>query len=193
MDNSRICQRLLFHEHGKQNCFSSFDLPAYLGDSCTPAAAPITHIKRVANSRLTNGVAMWLHAENKKENTKLNMNGHILITYWQTEPVLHTAGTIELQTNTTHSFGGEWHLCTWFLLYPKTNIITCSCDIIILYTGTHSNLRIHCCHEIQQIITKLKKFIQDTTKEALQIKWKRNHYTLTSVSTITVCIYMHIK
>ena len=46
--------------------FSSFYLPAYLGDSCIPAPkTPITHIKSVANSRLTNGVIMWLHAENK--------------------------------------------------------------------------------------------------------------------------------
>ena len=51
--------------------FSSFYLPAYLGDSCIPAPAPITHIKSVANSRLTNGVIMWLCAENKNENTKI--------------------------------------------------------------------------------------------------------------------------
>ena len=55
-----------------------------------------------------------------------------------------------------------------------------SSDIYVIIIHICCNLRIHCCHKIQQIITKLKEFIQNTTKEALQIK------------TISVSTYLHV-
>ena len=115
--------------------YTSVDLPAYLGDSCTPATAPITHIKRVANSRLTSGVTMWLHAQNKNKNTKLNMNGHILITYLANR----TSVAYSWYCWTTDKYNTQfwWWMASVYLIFaiPKeyTNTITCSCDISNIY------------------------------------------------------------